>query len=633
MENYSISVLLTLTTLFIFSVASFDSNINYGSPSPRHTQFGIDVDHVQRRSWKRGNVAFKPEELNFTHGVASGDPWPNSIILWTRIAPTNVSSADTAPIDRTEPLYSHETKKFIEADLNPICLHWKVFPPGKKDSKSIVSSGKAYTTEDIDYTVEAKGLKPLTTYNYQFTVCNSKKSSPLGRTKTAPRPDDDVSEINLAVFSCSAYFPGYFNVYGNAARKDNHDWVVHLGDYIYEYGTYTLFKERGSIPQHPTYSLYDYRARHGQHRTDPDLQLLAQNSAWITTWDDHELADNAYRDGYVDVFDQPNTFKGKGPKVATDARKANAVRAYFEWMPIRQTDMDDGLRVWRSFQFGNLMDLVMLDTRLYDRSKGTDYVNERYIEKISDDPSRTLMGGRQENWFYRSLSESKDRNATWRVIGNQIVFSHIKGDAAGGGDTWDGYIANRNRTLNHLYKNKIDNNIFLSGDSHMNWVSDLAWLGTKKYNPKTGKGAIGAEFAGTAVSSWGTSGLKTIEPDAGKLSRKAIAENKELFWQEGYYRGYFHLSVAPRKVSAQFFGSPSIATHNAWEIPLANFTVFAGDNHIHRPKNGFQAESGALKSGDIKHTNLTFNTETGVWKVQGFDKMYLNPEPSFLSLS
>ncbi|KAG4270348.1 alkaline phosphatase [Fusarium proliferatum] len=609
MKTYSISVLFILAIFLALSEASFDGNINYGSPSPRHTQFGIDVDQVQRRSWKRGNVAFKPEELNFTHGVASGDPWPNSVILWTRIAPSNVSSSDTAPIDGTEPLYSHESKKFIEADPNPICLYWKVFPVGKKDSKSVVSSGKAYTTADIDYTVKA-------CIDAKFTVCNSKNSSPLGKTKTAPRPDDDVSEINLAVFSCSAYFEvsGYFNVYGNAARKDNHDWVVHLGDYIYEYGTYTLFKERGSIPQHPTYSLYDYRARHGQHRTDPDLQLLAQNSAWITTWDDHELADNAYRDGYVDFFDQPNTFKGEGPKVATDARKANAVRAYFEWMPIRQTDMDDGLRVWRSFQLGKLMDLVMLDTRLYDRSKGVDYVNEKYIEKISDDPSRTLMGGRQENWFYRSLSESKDRNATWRVIGNQIVFSHIKGDAAGGGDTWDGYIANRNRTLNHLYKNKIDNNIFLSGDSHMNWVSDLAWLGTKKYNPKTGKGAIGAEFAGTAVSSWGTSGLKSIEPDAGKLARKAIAENKELFWQEGYYRGYFHLSVSPKNVSAQFF-------------------VLAGDNHIHRPKDGVQAESGALKTGEIKHTNLTFNTETGVWKVKGFDKMYLNPEPSFLGSS
>ncbi|KAF4344587.1 alkaline phosphatase [Fusarium beomiforme] len=510
MKMFCISDFLIFAAFLSFSVASFDGNINYGSPSPRHTQFGIDVEQIQRRSWKRGNIAFKPEELNFTHGVASGDPWPNSVILWTRIAPTNLSMINTAPIDGTEPLYSHETKKFVETDPNPVCLQWEVFPLGKNGPKSIV---------------EAKSLKPLTAYNYQFRVCGSDKTSPLGRTKTAPRPDDDVSEINLAVFSCSAYFPGYFNVYGNAARKDNHDWVVHLGDYIYEYGTYTLFKERGSIPKHPTYTLYDY-----------------------------QLADNAYRDGYVDFFDKPNTFKGEGPKVATDARKANAVRAYFEWMPIRQTDMDDGLRVWRSFQLGKLMDLVMLDTRLYDRSKGTDYVNDKYIEKISDDPSRTLMGGRQENWFYRSLSESKERNATWRVIGNQIVFSHIKGDAAGGGDTWDGYVANRNRTLNHLYKNKIDNNIFLSGDSHMNWVSDLAWLGTKKYDSETGEGAIGAEFAGTAVSSWGTSGSNAIEPDAGKISRKAIAENKELFWQEAYYRGYFQLSVARDKVSAQFFG-------------------------------------------------------------------------------
>ncbi|WZH47125.1 alkaline phosphatase [Fusarium acuminatum] len=532
MKTYLVSVLFTFVTQLSSSVASFDDNINYGSPSRRHTQFGINVPRVQRRSWKRGNVAFKPEDLKFTHGIASGDPWPNSVILWTRIAPSNASTDNIAPIDGTEPLYSHETKKFIEKDPNPICLHWEVFEYGKNDSKSVVTNGAAYTTADIDYTVkvEAKNLEPLTTYSYQFTVCDSNNTSPLGRTKTAPREDDDVSEINLAVFSCSAYFPGYFNVYGNAARKDNHDWVVHLGDYIYEYGTYILYKERGSIPKTPIYTLYDYRARHGQ------------------------VADNAYRDGYVDFFDSGNTFRGKGPKIATDTRKANAVHAYFEWMPIRQTDMDDGLRVWRSFQLGKLMDLVILDTRLYDRSKGTDYVNNKYIEKISDDPSRTLMGARQENWFYRSLSESNDRNATWRVIGSQIVFSHIKGDAAGGGDTWDGYIVNRNRTLNHLYKNKINNNIFLSGDSHMNWVSDLAWLGTKDYNPNTGKGAIGAEFAGTAVTSSGTSGVKSIEPSAGGVSRKAIFENKELFWQEAYYRGYFQLSVSREKVSAQYFG-------------------------------------------------------------------------------
>ncbi|KAJ4253888.1 hypothetical protein NW762_010286 [Fusarium torreyae] len=631
-----ISLIFAFLLCFTLSTATFDGNINYGSPSPRHTQFGVDIDQIQRRSWKRGNVAFKSDELNFTHGVASGDPWPNSVILWTRVAPNSVSEDSTAPLNGTEPLYSYETKKFIDADPNPICLEWRVYHPGKNDSKSAVSSGKAYTTSDIDYTVkvEAKNLKPLTTYNYQFTICDSNNTSPVGRTKTAPREDDDVSEINLAVFSCSAYFPGYFNVYGNAARKDKHDFVVHLGDYIYEYGTYIFASERGTIPPGTTYTLYDYRARHGQHRSDPDLQLLSQNSAWISTWDDHELADNAYRDGYVDYFDFPDTFFGKGPSVATDTRKANAVRAYFEWMPIRQTDLDDGLRVWRDFKLGKLMDLVILDTRLYDRSKGSDYSNDDHIEEHSDDPSRTLMGARQENWFYRTLSESKERDATWRVIGNQIVFSRITGEKAeanaGGWDTWSGYVANRNRTLDHLYKNNIDNNIFLSGDSHMNWVSDLAWLGTKDYDPETGEGAIGVEFAGTSVTAYSSADFRVIEPDAGDFSRKAISENEEMYWQEGYYRGYFHLSVTPEKLSAQFFGSPSIATPNGWDIPLANFTVLPGENHIHREKEGNRAEAGALKSGEVKQTNLTLDTETGKWEVRGFDKMYLNDQPEFL---
>jgi alkaline phosphatase D len=154
MKTYLVSVLFTFVTQLSSSVASFDDNINYGSPSRRHTQFGINVPRVQRRSWKRGNVAFKPEDLKFTHGIASGDPWPNSVILWTRIAPSNASTDNIAPIDGTEPLYSHETKKFIEKDPNPICLHWEVFEYGKNDSKSVVTNGAAYTTADIDYTVK-----------------------------------------------------------------------------------------------------------------------------------------------------------------------------------------------------------------------------------------------------------------------------------------------------------------------------------------------------------------------------------------------------------------------------------------------------------------------------------------------
>lgn len=150
-------VLGTLAVCFSTATASFESNLNFASPSRRHAQLGVDVAAVERRSWKRGNVAFEPSDLSFTHGVASGDPWPNSVILWTRVAPSNASESSTAPISGTEKLFSHETEKFVEADPNPVCVDWKVYEHGKPDE--VADEGQAYTTADIDYTV--KVLEPF----------------------------------------------------------------------------------------------------------------------------------------------------------------------------------------------------------------------------------------------------------------------------------------------------------------------------------------------------------------------------------------------------------------------------------------------------------------------------------------
>lgn len=149
---YAASVLVSTAT------ASFDGNLNYDSPSKRHERLGIDVGLVERRSWKRDNVEYKPSELHFTHGIASGDPWPESVILWTRVAPSNDSSQSEVTVDGTAPLYSHEREKYIKADPNPICLEWQVFKAEKPDSKDrkVVASGKAYTTSDIDYTVKVR---------------------------------------------------------------------------------------------------------------------------------------------------------------------------------------------------------------------------------------------------------------------------------------------------------------------------------------------------------------------------------------------------------------------------------------------------------------------------------------------
>lgn len=287
--------------------------------------------------------------------------------------------------------------------------------------------------------------------------------------------------------------------------------------------------------------------------------------------------------------------------------------------------MDDNLRIWRSFQLGNLADLIMLDTRVYDRSITDLYWNTDYIHDISNDAGRSLMGPRQEVWFNNQLSSSATRGATWRIIGSQIIFSHVNQSFAFGNenplnyDAWDGYQANRNRTLNHLYEKGIGNNIFLAGDSHASWVSDLVWLGEKNYSSATGEGAIGVEFAGSAVTSPCPYGANISLANANLYSTLLQETNAELQWQDLYYRGYFELHISPEKVDANFFGLPTVVSRNGWEIPLANFTVQAGANKLQRPVGGGSVESGSLKGGQTTATNITVDTSNGTWFVSHAD--------------
>lgn len=224
--------------------------------------------------------------------------------------------------------------------------------------------------------------------------------------------------------------------------------MIHLGDYIYEYPNYEYGYGQtiGRVPEPDryTYTLFDYRTRLAQYRTDLDMLLSHQSFAWIPVWDDHEVADNTWNSGSSDLNNTEESFIMDGG-VSVDQRKMNAVRAYFEWMPIRQVEMDDNLRIWRSFSIGNLFDLIMLDTRQYDRSITDLYWNTGYVHNISNDAGRSMMGSRQENWFYDSLSASADRGATWRVIGSQTVFSRENQSFIYGNDNpldydaWDGY--------------------------------------------------------------------------------------------------------------------------------------------------------------------------------------------------
>lgn len=620
---------------------------------------GIAIHKVVRRTnYQHG---FDPRQLNFTHGVASGDPYEDSVILvrpcsygrgmsadecsghdvrpHTRTMQATVSSTPLAvnidsscvvTVSGTVPLFNHDTKEYVAVSTAPVCVNWAVSE--HKDMKTVTSKGQVYTSSDIDYTikVEATKLKPFTTYYYQFTVCNSTNASPVGRTKTAPRPHDDTAAVRLAVYSCSNYNFGFFTAFGNAARKDSVDYVLHLGDFIYEYaeGVYGWGYSIGRTPKPnaEVRTLYDYRTRHAQYRADLDSIESFSNFAWIPVWDDHEVGDNTYRDGMADQNNTEASFvqydiEFGGGHISFDQRKMNAVRAYFEWMPIRQVEMDDNLRIWRTFSIGTLFDLIMLDTRQYDRSITDLYWNTDYVHQISNDAGRSLMGSRQENWFYNQLSHSKERGATWRLIGSQIVFSRqdlssvSKSGAAFNSDAWDGYQSNRNRTFQHLYENKIGNNIVLAGDSHMSWVSDLIWLDEHPYDESTGAGSLGVEFAGSAVSSPCPFGQNITRARADNVSSLLVQGNRELLWQDTYYRGYYELTISQAKVDARYFGVPTLVQRLPYEVSLANFTILNGANAVQRPVAGGLVESGALKGGVTRMTNMTNNTVTGRYFV------------------
>ncbi|GAB1313402.1 hypothetical protein MFIFM68171_03612 [Madurella fahalii] len=567
--HLSLGILVAATVI----EASFERNLAYTSPSRRHPSLAVPLAHISKR--QTGDL-FAPNEVNFTHGVASGDPYSDSVILWTRLSPTAENVASDLVPDGVVPIY--ENCEGARPSSKAACVEFKIATD--LPLSNVIDQGRAYTTSDVDYTVkfEASGLQPFTTYYYQFNVCGSSKTSPLGRTKTLPAKDQRVDRnVNLAVYSCSNYPEGYFNAYGNPVRKDSVDYVLHLGDYIYEYQADSSIG-RNPLPDREIYSLYDYRTRIATYRTDADLLSSHAKFAWIPVWDDHEVANNAWRNG---------TSNSEGEVFRK--RKQAAVRAYFEWMPIRQVEMDDSLRIWRSFSIGTLFDLMMLDTRQYDRDLtvlgGFAGIggNSGEVEELVDLQNRTIMGFKQEAWFYDQLMQSSRRGAAWRIVGNQVIFSRITlgifTDTPFNRDQWDGHAVGR----------------------HAAWVSDLAWLGKVDYDEDTGAGAFGVELAGTAVTSNSPVGGSTPKFVTNIASQWLVSQNPELQWQDLYYRGYFEMSIGYEAIEAKFWGIPDVEVQSDDEILLAQFLIKNGENKLARNPTvgGGHARSGALKNGQV----------------------------------
>jgi alkaline phosphatase D len=498
----------------------------------------------------------------FQHGVASGDPLSDRVILWTRVTIINARAAAAVV-------------RYIVA-VDPALTQ-------------VVLSGSTKTNPDRDMTVkvDAAGLLPGTTYYYQFFVGDV--GSPIGRTKTLPV--GSTNRLRFAVVSCSNHAYGYFNAYGRIAQRADLDLVMHLGDYLYEYGNAVYGTARATEPTTEIVTLTDYRTRHAQYKRDADSQAMLRQHPLVAIWDDHETANNSWVGGAENH--NPAT---QGPWAA---RVAAALQAYYEWMPVRVVDTNNKRKNNRLYAYGDLADLIMLEERVNGRSEQINTTSTptplgagfKQSDPGFDDPTRQLLGAEEEAWLANRLRTSPSR---WKLLGQGVMFAQLKGvaaaNAAGGGvflnsDQWDGYQPARNRIYDVLKGDAsnapVANVAVLTGDIHSSWAADLTQdpnnpdVTTGGYNPATGQGSRAVEFVGTSVSSPGvdsdTTGaiagfLKSLNPHF-----KYINLNK---------RGYMLIDVTRDRLVGEWWHVDTVAAPSTSEAFAVAYQTQFGSNRL-----------------------------------------------------
>lgn len=466
----------------------------------------------------------------FYHGVASGDPLPDRVIIWTRVTP--------------------------EDSVSSINVKWEIAEDEK--FSSIYQSDSVNTSALRDYTVkvDVDALKPDHIYYYRFAALG--KTSIVGRTKTAPV--DAKDSLKFAVVSCANWEWGYFNPYDKIADREVLDAVLHLGDYIYEYGVGkygdTLIG-RINIPAYEIVSLKDYRTRYSLYRLDKGLRRVHQQHPFIAIWDDHEIANNSTATGAQNHQPEEGDY---------EKRKAVAKQTYYEWMPIRESG-----ELYRSYSFGPLADVIMLDERLAGRDPEITDINNSDLKK----ENRSMLGAKQLGWFEQNLKSSK---AVWKVIGNQVIFSdvyleNLNPKMPRNLDSWDGFPVEKKKIVDFIFQNKIQDIIITSGDTHSSLAIEAAVDVKKKYQP------FAVEFGTTSVSSANSDEYSPVDT-VKKTEQKIVKYNPHVKYLNQRDHGYLLLTLYPTKSKAEWYYVETLRKPETKEYLGKKFEVEKGSSRL-----------------------------------------------------
>ncbi|WP_436958336.1 alkaline phosphatase D family protein [Streptomyces sp. SudanB182_2057] len=499
----------------------------------------------------------------FLHGVASGDPLPDGVLLWTRVTPVPEAIPGSGLGPDTE-------------------VGWVV--ARDRALTDVVARGSVTATAASDHTVKAdvRGLAPATDYWFRFSAGGT--DSPVARTRTAPAADADVSSLRFGVVSCANWEAGYFAAYRHLAARGDLDAWLHLGDYIYEYQS-GEYGTRGKVvrphaPAHEILTLADYRTRHAKYKTDPDLQALHLAAPVVAIWDDHEFADNAWPGGA--------TNHTEGAEGGWAARQAAAKQAYFEWMPVRPALAGT---TYRRLRFGRLADLSLLDLRSFRSQQAAT------ASGSVDDPDRTLTGRAQLDWLKAGLRASDTK---WRLVGNSVMISpfavgSLSADLlkplakllglpqegiALNTDQWDGYTDDRRELLAHLRSNAIRNTVFLTGDIHMAWANDVPVdAGTYPLSP-----SAATEFVVTSVTSDNLDDIvKVPEGTVSAVAAPVIrAANRHVHWVDTDRHGYGVLDITAERAQMDYYVLSDRTDPDARTTWARSYRTLSGTQKVER---------------------------------------------------